>query len=192
MDRMPRPGEIYRDLDGRLYRVAMIVEHADTKEKLVIYQVLDGKMQVYALPVHDFAGEGSAAGRFELVPAVGVEGVAAVLGGSGERRERSLQGPTSDPEREAGTRMQKAQEPAEKEQEEFEPDPKLLAFLDAESYEKKLEVYASLAGKADEAMLNTIAVSLDLELSGDTLEERYVNLKNCLLMLEKYECNRLR
>lgn len=77
-------------------------------------------------------------------------------------------------------------------EEEFELDPRLLAFLEADSYEKKLEVYASLAGKADESILNTIAVSLDLELSGDTLEEQYETLKNCLLTLEKYECNRLR
>lgn len=77
-------------------------------------------------------------------------------------------------------------------EEEFELDPRLLAFLEADSYEKKLEVYASLAGKVDEHLLNTIAVSLDLELSGDTLEEQYDTLKNCLLMLERYECNRLR
>lgn len=84
-------------------------------------------------------------------------------------------------------------EPAKAQQEEeFELDPRLLAFLEADSYEKKLEVYASLDGKVDESILNTIAVSLDLELSGDTLEEQYDTLKNCLLMLEKYECNRLR
>ena len=41
-------------------------------------------------------------------------------------------------------------------------------------------------------MLNTIAVSLDLELSGDSIEEQYETLKNCLLTLERYECNRLR
>lgn len=79
-----------------------------------------------------------------------------------------------------------------RQEEEFQLDPGLLAFLEADSYEKKLEVYASLDGKADASILNTIAVSLDLELSGDTLEEQYDTLKNCLLMLEKYECNRLR
>lgn len=81
---------------------------------------------------------------------------------------------------------------AEAQEDAFELDPRLLAFLEADSYEKKLEVYASLAGKADASILNTIAVSLDLELSGNTLEEQYDTLKNCLLMLEKYECNRLR
>ena len=71
-------------------------------------------------------------------------------------------------------------------------DPDLLDFLEADSYEKKLEVFGRLAGKADGHMLNTIAVSLDLELSGDSIEEQYETLKNCLLTLERYECNRLR
>ena len=71
-------------------------------------------------------------------------------------------------------------------------DPKLLAFLDADSYEQKLEIYASMAGKADASMLNIIAASMDLELSGDTVEEQYEALKNCLVTLEHLECNRLR
>ena len=85
---------------------------------------------------------------------------------------------------------QTGQDPQE--EEEFQLDPRLLAFLDADTYEKKLEVFASLYGKADRSMLNTIAVSLDLELEDGTPEEQYDTLKNCLLTLERYECNRLR
>ena len=73
-----------------------------------------------------------------------------------------------------------------------QPDPGLLAFLDADSYEEKLEVFASLEGKVDLHMLNAIAASLDLELSEGSLEEQYDTLKNCLMTLERYECNRLR
>ncbi len=73
-----------------------------------------------------------------------------------------------------------------------QPDPGLLAFLDADSYEEKLEVFASLEGKADLHMLNAIAASLDLELSEGSLEEQYDTLKSCLMTLERYECNRLR
>ena len=74
----------------------------------------------------------------------------------------------------------------------FVLDPLLASFLDAESYEEKLEVFRDMRGRADADMLNTVAVSLDLELSGGTLEEQYEMLKNCLLTLERYECNRLR
>lgn len=41
-------------------------------------------------------------------------------------------------------------------------------------------------------MINTMALSVDLEIKDGNLEDRYEELKNCLLTLERYECNRLR
>ena len=56
----------------------------------------------------------------------------------------------------------------------------------------KLNILVGLQSRITDDMLNTIAVSLDLELEEGELEERYQTLKNCLITLEKYECNRLR
>ena len=41
-------------------------------------------------------------------------------------------------------------------------------------------------------MINTMAVAVDLEIKDGDVEERYEELKNCLLTFEKYECNILR
>lgn len=71
-------------------------------------------------------------------------------------------------------------------------DPLLLQFLDADTYEDKLNIMVGLHSRITDEMLNTIAVSLDLELEEGELEERYQTLKNCMITLEKYECNRLR
>ena len=71
-------------------------------------------------------------------------------------------------------------------------DPLLLAFLDADGYERKLEIFDSLHMRIDQSMLNTVAVSLDLEIPDGDLEEQYQTLRSCMLTLEKYECNRLR
>ena len=49
-----------------------------------------------------------------------------------------------------------------------------------------------LHSRITDDMLNTMAVSLDLELEEGELEDRYMTLKNCIVTLEKYECNRLR
>ena len=67
-----------------------------------------------------------------------------------------------------------------------------MKFLDADTYEDKLNILVGLQSRITDDMLNTIAVSLDLELEEGELEERYQTLKNCLITLEKYECNRLR
>ena len=78
------------------------------------------------------------------------------------------------------------------EEEEAVLDPLLMKFLDADTYEDKLNILVGLQSRITDEMLNTIAVSLDLELEEGELEERYQTLKNCLITLEKYECNRLR
>lgn len=202
MNRMPEPGEIYQHFKGNLYRIVTLAEHTEDGEQLVVYQALYGDFKVFARPLDMFVGkvdhdkypDVKAEYRFTLVPAAGGALVENAADGESRKeaaapeRQQVPQQPLQMPP--AGDSKKEAQQ--NQPEEEFELDPRLLAFLEADSYEKKLEVYASLAGKADESMLNTIAVSLDLELSGDTLEEQYETLKNCLLMLEKYECNRLR
>lgn len=78
--------------------------------------------------------------------------------------------------------------------EEEEPalDPMLLAFLDADTYEEKLTIFTDMRGRVTDDMLTTMAVSMDIDLKEGELMDRYEELKNCIIMLEKYECNRLR
>lgn len=190
MERMPVPGDIYQHFKGNLYRIVTLAQHTETGEKLVVYQALYGDFGVYARPLDMFLSEVDhekypeviAKYRFTPVPAPGMP--AAVL------QEEPVK--VCRKEEEQADNHSWESEAMEGQEDDFQLDPGLLAFLEADSYEKKLEVFATLAGKADEAMLNTIAVSLDLELSPGSLEEQYETLKNCLLTLEKYECNRLR
>ena len=71
-------------------------------------------------------------------------------------------------------------------------DPFLLEFLDADTYRERLNLLAALHVRLTDDMLNTMAVSVDVEIGDGDLETRYEALKNCLLTLEKYECNRVR
>ena len=71
-------------------------------------------------------------------------------------------------------------------------DEELMQFLDADSYEKKLEILVNLRNQLDESMLNTMAISLDLEAKEGSIEQKYEDIKYCLTTLERYECNRLR
>ena len=68
----------------------------------------------------------------------------------------------------------------------------VMDFLDADTYEHKLEILRLLRNKLDDNMVNTIAASLDLEPKGSSIDEQYEDIKYCLMTLEKYECNRLR
>ena len=77
-------------------------------------------------------------------------------------------------------------------QEELNIDPLVLEFLDADSYERRLEILSMIHCRIDNDMINTMAVAVDVEIKEGDIEERYEELKNCLLTFEKYECNRLR
>lgn len=71
-------------------------------------------------------------------------------------------------------------------------DPLVLQFLDADSYERRLEILRMLHNRIDHDMINTMAVAVDVEIKDGDIESRYEELKSCLLTFEKYECNRLR
>ncbi|MDE6387654.1 MAG: DUF1653 domain-containing protein [Lachnospiraceae bacterium] len=76
--------------------------------------------------------------------------------------------------------------------EEVHIDPLVMDFLDADTYEQRLNILAALRHRITDEMINTMAVAVDLEIKDGSIEARYDEFKNCLLTLEKYECNRLR
>jgi hypothetical protein len=83
-------------------------------------------------------------------------------------------------------------ENAKAESTEYTLDPALIEFLDAKSYETKLEILSRLHPRITDDMINTMAVSLDTEVKEGDIETRYNEIKGCLLTMERFECNRLR
>ena len=222
MNQIPQAGEIYQHFKGKLYRIVTLATHTETGEQLVIYQALYGEFQVFARPLSMFLEKvdpekyPDAAGkdRFMRIPMAEAAAVPQPVPAPSENSVESQPVPAlsenpvepqsaataSENPVESRPAAMSSENPVESRPAaassespvEPQPDPGLLAFLDADSYEEKLEVFASLEGKADLHMLNAIAASLDLELSEGSLEEQYDTLKSCLMTLERYECNRLR
>lgn len=85
---------------------------------------------------------------------------------------------------------------AESEQRENEEipniDPLVLQFLDAGTYEERLDILASLHHRITDDMINTMAMAVDIEVKEGDIEERYAELRKCLLLYDKFECTRLR
>ena len=196
MNQIPQAGEIYQHFKGKLYRIVALATHTETGEQLVIYQALYGEFQVFARPLSMFLEKvdakkyPDAAGkdRFMRIPMAEAAAVPQPVPAPSENpvepRPAAMPSESTVESRAVAASSENSVEP--------QPDPGLLAFLDADSYEEKLEVFAALEGKADLHMLNAIAASLDLELSEGSLEEQHDTLKICLMTLERYECNRLR
>lgn len=77
-------------------------------------------------------------------------------------------------------------------EEAFTLDQGLVEFLDADTYEKKLQILSALHPRITDSMIDTMAVSLDTEVKEGDIETRYNEIKNCLMTMERFECNRLR
>lgn len=71
-------------------------------------------------------------------------------------------------------------------------DPGVMDFLDAETIEEKMRILAHLHPRITNQMIDTMSMSLDLDIRDGDVEDRYFEFQGCLNLLAKYECNRLR
>lgn len=192
MSFIPRPHEIYKHFKGNLYQITAVAQHTETDELLVVYQALYGDFKTYARPLEMFLSEVDREKypdveqkyRFELQGdnvdrQLERESAAQVVGGAS----------VPSPKQEAASAITAPDASAESE---LTLDPLVLEFLDADSYEQRLNILAGLHHRITDDMITTMAVACDIEVPDGETETRFASLKSCLLTLEKYECNRLR
>ncbi len=213
---LPKVHEIYKHFKGNLYQITAIAEHTETGEILVIYQAMYGEFKTYARPLSMFISrvdrekypEVTQEFRFELQGPEAERQRAALGVPSGAAADRKVAfvqekaaadlKETFVQEKAAADRKVASAKEKEKAADqgtaegEFQLDPGVLEFLDADSYEEKLNILAGLHHRITDHMLTTMAISCDIEVGEGDIEERYSQLRNCLLTLQKYECKRLR
>ncbi|HIW80025.1 MAG TPA: DUF1653 domain-containing protein [Candidatus Acetatifactor stercoripullorum] len=195
MSFIPKPHEIYKHFKGNLYQITAIAQHSETGEQLVVYQALYGDFKTYARPLDMFI---SRVDR-EKYPDAVQEYRFELQGADSQRQKERLEQPeppdrsetSRQPEPPDRPEISRQPEPPESE-EQVTLDPLVLEFLDADSYEQRLNILAGLHHRITDDMITTMAIACDIEVNDGDVEERYEALKNCLLTLEKYECNRLR
>lgn len=204
MRQNPRPQEIYRHFKGNIYQIITIARHSETGIKMVVYQQLYAPYEVYVRPLEMFMSRIDTKKypnekqiyRFEKMDIRGEEHQQLPKESSSDTLSRVLKRGKSDADAEMTGENPGQPEIQETQTAEnasgFELDPGIAAFLDADSYEKKLQILSSLHPRITDAMIDTIAVSLDTEVKEGDIERRYSELKNCLLTMERFECNRLR
>lgn len=196
MSNIPSPGQLYRHFKGNLYRIVTLAKHSETGEELVIYQALYGAYEVYARPLSMFMERidkdkyPSAAQeyRFELLKELITEPVFEADAGKGAAVREEAAGKELAETDDADAALPEADE----QQEELNIDPLVLEFLDAGTYEERINILSALQHRITDDMINTMAMAVDVEIGEGDTQERLEELRTCLLTFQKYECSRLR
>ena len=176
--------------------------HSETKEKMVVYQALYGDYGIYVRPYDMFASEVD----HEKYPQV-KQVYRFTQVHPEEREEESDKVEVPDLTLELDESMEPEQSAVEEEPKKMSEDqpaqekqdvsgginPILLEFLDADTLEEKMHIMTFYRNQMDEALLNSIAISLDLVVDKKGLQETYDEIMNCLSMMKHFECtNRFR
>ncbi len=206
MQQIPRPYEIYRHFKGKHYQVLSIATHSETGEQMVVYQQMYAPFGVYVRPLEMFMSKVDKEKYPQVQQEYRFERLQAPAWELSAVQEISIPELAPEPIPEAAASNTEAktivQEPAAKAaepeipvanaDEELSLEPGLLKFLEADTYQEKLEILHLLHPRITDSMIDTMAVSLDTEVKNGDIEQRYNEIMNCLLTLERFECNRLR
>jgi hypothetical protein len=201
MRETPRPYQVYRHFKGAYYQVICVASHSETEEKLVIYRPLfEETDHVCARPLEMFLSEVD----HEKYPDVKQKWRFALatgpFKGSGAKHKSEppvSEEPASRKDEENAENAENADSAENAGSEEnagsAENAPAFLdRFLDADTYEKKLDVFTGMWKTIEEQDIDNAALVMDIQLNGETVEDKYKEMLNCLKMRARYESTRLR
>ena len=211
----PRPGEKYLHFKNKLYQIIAIAQHAETGEKMVVYQALYGTFQTYVLPWFIFVSSGDKQKYpqaqqkycFQWVEFKKEEQELPREQKSEHSKRESVKHTAALPEpskresvkQTAALPEPSASKPAEQEEaatkpprKELSTEQKMMAFFDADTSEERYDILLDMRGEVTDRMINNMAVVLDVVIEEGPLDIRYEELKACLRTRQRYERNRLK
>lgn len=214
-----RTGQIYRHFKGGLYQIVAVAAHSETNERYVVYQALYGDMDVWVRPYDMFIGEVDHMKypdvqqkyRFELMNTLlnaasngdmwnsthpVADGNAAGIDDDRHDTSQYAEDNRQDTERYDGAGEQTGESVSDGQGTQIESRPadgvdtRLLDFLDAPTYQDKINYLNLIRNNIDDDLINNIAAAMDITINDGPIDTRFFSLRSCLMTKAKYECVR--
>lgn len=201
VERIPRPGEFYRHIENKLYQIIAVAEHTENGEELVVYQALYGSYRIFATPLslfnrkvdlrqHPRAGQEYC---FEPVKFWSEKRTMKSSFAKEAEGEEFLDEEYSDEDySDEDYGEVDYREKEDKERDSGEAIQWLERFLDAQGYEKQLEVLTQMRGKVGSRELASICLVLGIPLLSGDEDSQIANIKKHLETRMRYDTRRLR
>ena len=194
MDRIPKPGELYRHFKNKLYQIVTVATHSETGEKLVIYQALYDDFGVYARPLDMFVSEVDHEKYPDVKQKYRFERITPQTKQTDTQVKSEAVGQSAAKLPEARSmQVQTSKAQVVDADDDQAPNPQLIKFLDADTLEEKYNILVSMSDTITDRLLDDMAVVMDVVIPEAPLMERYEDLKNIIRTRQHYEfANRLR
>ena len=162
----PKPQEMYRHFKGNIYQIRCLAKHSETGEMMVVYQAMYDTFQIYVRPLAMFMEEvdfekypdARQQYRFELL-----QDSELVSGSRAAEEPVSGSQAVEEPVKESDAGPEGTEGAEEMQQ--LNIDPLVMEFLEADTYEQRLNILAALRRLFTDDMINTMAMAVDLEIN---------------------------
>ena len=202
----PKPQEIYKHFKGKYYQVVTLATNSETREEMVVYQALYGDFAFFCRPLWMFTEildpikypDAGQTYRFEPVKPrreqirtrIDKPAVPGVLQEDRGAKHAGVQAEEDDGAEPAPPIIQR--KTIEEEARELNMDPRVVAFLDSDSSEKRLQILGSMSRDITDDQIDICAMAVDVKIGDGEIYDRYTALRDSLLTRMRFETNRLR
>lgn len=198
---IPKSGEFYRHFKMKYYQIITVATHTETREQMVIYQALYDDFGIYARPLSMFMSkvdfekypDAVQTYRFERVdrPCVSVESLERVQRkAEGEEAKETVTEQKVVLEEKKVSEAKELSEQKKPDEDVYVMDQEVERFLDARTYKEKLNILMSLRSEITEKQLHDMAITLDVMIEDGDVDDKFMNLINCLKTMARFEVDR--
>lgn len=185
MSDRPIPQTIYKHFKGNLYQVICVATNSETLEEQVVYQALYGDYKFYVRPLEMFMSKVDKVKypnvkqeyRFEPVNMIS-KSTTPQQNTSATVKSEGVQ--TTNPSCEGVCDST------------GKLDRDLLDFLDASTYDERLEILARMRYKITNDMIDSMSIVTSINVPEGDVAKRYEDFKEALITRKHFECNRFR